>query len=93
MYKQDKQDKNIKYTNKTKHTITTKQNTHKTQNTQQHNTVAYYNTCKVFFTLITLKHYLSNCKIGVHFSKCSPSLLFLLAIIYSTLLICTDLIN
>ena len=56
-------------------TITTKQNTHKTQNsTVQWHIITHV---KSFLHLLPLKPYLSNCKIGVHFSKCSPSLLFL----------------
>ena len=84
MYKQRQTRQSMRYTNKTKYHNNNKKNTHKTQN----NTIQWHikTHIKSFFTLISLKHYLSNRKISVHFSKCSPSLLFLLAIIYSTLL-------
>ena len=68
MYKQRQTRQSIKYANKTKYHNHNKAKY--TQNTKQHSSVAYYNTCSVFFLhLLPLKHYLSNCKIGVHFCQ------------------------
>ena len=89
MYKQRQTRQSIKYTNKTKYHNHNK--TKYTQNTKQHCTVAYYNTCKVFFYTYYLKTLFKQLQNSCPFSKCSPSLLFLLAIIYSTLLILLSL--